>query len=271
MANAMAPWAFSVLGLSDLGMPYRLAMTALMAELALAVSVIVVIWHRQLDMRKTLGLSRPGLVPTLCAVVVVAGGGFVLDEVMYLMAWLFPSLRTGGLAIVGEALASATVRDGLILLVPVALAPALCEEALCRGVILLGLLKKWPSARWAPVLLSAGFFGLIHPDALHAPMAALMGVLLGIVALRTGSLLPPLICHLLNNVVSIFTPILGGPGLPQILERGHGVGVVVVALIGMVGGFVGLYITTSPQSGDTERSEEKEQDRSADDDHRENG
>ena len=72
-----------------------------------------------------------------------------------------------------------------------------------------------------------------------------MGVLLGIVAVRTRSLWPAVCCHLLNNLVSIFTPVFGGPDLATVLAGGHSVWTLVLAATGLVGGMVGLVRTTA--------------------------
>ncbi|MBI3271401.1 MAG: CPBP family intramembrane metalloprotease [Planctomycetes bacterium] len=77
-----------------------------------------------------------------------------------------------------------------------ALSPALCEEALFRGLVLSGLrsLGKWPA-----LLLTAAFFGVFHASLYRLLPTAFLGVLLGYLVWRTGSLLCGIVAHALNN------------------------------------------------------------------------
>lgn len=78
----------------------------------------------------------------------------------------------------------------------VGITPAICEELLFRGLILSGLrrLGKWPA-----ILLSAFLFALAHSSIYRLLPTLLMGVLLGYLVWRTGSILCAMILHALNN------------------------------------------------------------------------
>lgn len=91
------------------------------------------------------------------------------------------------------------------------LAP-LVEEIVFRGAIERSLLSWHPfSTRpWVAILLSAVFFGIAHLDPSQSIHAFLMGILLGWIYWRTGSILPGLIVHIVNNTsayaISLFYP-----------------------------------------------------------------
>lgn len=74
------------------------------------------------------------------------------------------------------------------------------EEWLCRGVVLRGMLKKVRPA-WA-IVISAGFFALIHGNAWQAVPAFLMGLLFGYVYYKTGSLKLTMLMHFANNTMA---------------------------------------------------------------------
>jgi membrane protease YdiL (CAAX protease family) len=78
----------------------------------------------------------------------------------------------------------------------VVIAP-LTEEILFRGLILQGFYRQY-SAKVA-VLVSALLFGAIHFNWQQIPGAAALGILLGWTLLKTGSILPCLFIHALNN------------------------------------------------------------------------
>ncbi|MEY3173832.1 MAG: hypothetical protein RLZZ436_1746 [Planctomycetota bacterium] len=83
-----------------------------------------------------------------------------------------------------------------------ALVPAVAEELFFRGFLLNGLLHRSRGRTW-PLLLSSVLFAAAHliPDlALERfPGTLLLGLLLGVVRLRSGSALPGMVLHAANN------------------------------------------------------------------------
>ncbi len=75
--------------------------------------------------------------------------------------------------------------------------PALCEELAFRGFVLSGL-RHLGSKRWA-IGLSAVFFGIAHGVIQQSLAAAAVGMVLGYVAVQTGSLVPCILFHLTYN------------------------------------------------------------------------
>ena len=88
-------------------------------------------------------------------------------------------------------------RGLLATLALVALTPAICEEALFRGPILRGLRTRASPA--AAVALTGLLFGVFHIELSRILPTALLGVLLSLVALQSGSILPAMLAHFLNN------------------------------------------------------------------------
>ena len=75
------------------------------------------------------------------------------------------------------------------------------EEWLCRGMILRGLLTKMKPG-WA-IVVSALFFALIHMNPWQALNAFIIGVVMGIVYYRTGSLWLTMLMHFVNNATAV--------------------------------------------------------------------
>lgn len=97
-----------------------------------------------------------------------------------------------------------------IVTVTAALAPAVCEEVIFRGVVLRGLASRLPA--WAAVLLSAALFGMFHMNFVQLLPTFTLGIALGVLALRAGSIVPAVIAHFLNNAMAIaITHDAGGP------------------------------------------------------------
>lgn len=73
-----------------------------------------------------------------------------------------------------------------------------CEEWLCRGMVLRGLINHNWKPLWA-ILFSAFFFALIHANPWQALPAFLFGCLFGWVYYKTGSLKLTMLMHCVNN------------------------------------------------------------------------
>jgi sodium transport system permease protein len=112
-----------------------------------------------------------------------------------------------------------------LLLLSVALAPALCEELVFRGLILSGLRRLGP---WTAIGVSALLFGLMHASVYRLLPTLTLGVLLGHVVWRSGSIWCGTVGHLINNGVAVV--------LLQHAVQGGGLSD--GALAGAVGGFV---------------------------------
>jgi membrane protease YdiL (CAAX protease family) len=83
----------------------------------------------------------------------------------------------------------------------VALVPAFCEEVLYRGFVLNTLKRKWGVT--AAVLISGIVFGLYHVRFTQLIPLAFLGILLAILAWKSGSILPAMVAHFVNNATSV--------------------------------------------------------------------
>jgi sodium transport system permease protein len=89
--------------------------------------------------------------------------------------------------------------------------PALCEELLCRGFLLAGL--RGTAAAPTPakaVIGSAIMFGLLHflGTPLQMAYAAALGLVLGRLLIRTGSIVFPMLFHFTFNGLSVASDVL---------------------------------------------------------------
>ena len=84
----------------------------------------------------------------------------------------------------------------------VAIFAPIFEEWLCRGMVLRGLLTKMKPG-WA-IVISALFFAVIHANPWQALNAFLIGLMMGYVYYKTGSLILTMVIHFVNNGTSVF-------------------------------------------------------------------
>ncbi len=130
--------------------------------------------------------------------------------------WGYAALLLGALACaaVGEGLsmlvpvqmidasglrAQMTWADGVLFVGCLAIVPGFVEELLFRGYLQRRLLQRW---RPGPAIaVSTLLFALAHFDPKHMVFAAALGLWLGVVAWRTGSIWPAVFCHAGVNAV----------------------------------------------------------------------
>lgn len=82
----------------------------------------------------------------------------------------------------------------------VCVAGPVLEEIIFRGLILNGL-KKYSEA--AGILISTVLFVMFHGNLVQTVTPLLLGLLLGFVTVRTASLKPAIVCHILNNTAAV--------------------------------------------------------------------
>ena len=86
------------------------------------------------------------------------------------------------------------------LLLVMAIAPAICEELAFRGFILSGF--RHVGHRGRAIVWSAVFFGLTHAILQQSLIACLVGLVIGLLAVQTGSILPCMVYHVVHNTLA---------------------------------------------------------------------
>ena len=99
-----------------------------------------------------------------------------------------------------------------ILVLVLAVLPACCEEIAFRGFMLSGF--RHMGHKWRAIVISALFFGMTHAVLQQSLIACLLGVVLGLIAVQTGSLLPCILFHAVHNTLAVVAsrPPLASPG-----------------------------------------------------------
>ena len=111
------------------------------------------------------------------------------------------------------ALAPSGLLDGLVSVAVIALLPALCEELVMRGVLLPSLAAV--TSATPAVVLTAAAFAVIHFDPIRLLFTFVLGLVLGSLRLRAGSLWPPVVVHLtLNTLTFAVAPLVDDPSAP---------------------------------------------------------
>jgi membrane protease YdiL (CAAX protease family) len=101
-----------------------------------------------------------------------------------------------------ELLRAHTLPELLYVWLVSAVAAGVSEEFVFRG-ILQNSLTGWVRG-WGAVVIASLVFGLLH-TIWRLPPAFILGAFLGFLYLRTGSIVPSIVCHVVNNSVAVVT------------------------------------------------------------------
>ena len=149
------------------------------------------------SLRRTFSLRWPGLPRLLFAALLP----FVLQplafELLVRMQWFFPPAPQG----VAELMQQLKTSNLWLVILAFAVTPAICEEIAFRGFLLSGFRQS--ERVILAVLLSSFTFGIIHVIPQQVFNAMLLGIVLGAMCVRTGSLFPGIVYHFIHNSLSV--------------------------------------------------------------------
>ncbi|MBS1118021.1 MAG: Abortive infection protein [Deltaproteobacteria bacterium] len=183
---------------------------------------------------RALGVGRPHLRFVVASVLVGVSAWYVNLRILELLA--FPEGDLQGLQNLIERYSLVAV------LVAIALAPAICEEVLFRGVLARGFATRFRP--WVAIVLSAAMFSIYHLKPIQMIPTFTLGLVFGLIALRAGSALPTMLAHLLNNTMALLVARSGDSAVPRWLERNPTFALVIAAVL--TGGGVVLVLVRAP-------------------------
>lgn len=176
--------------------------------------------------RKSLRL-RPCTIPSACAAVLAAT--CLNPLITWFTAFVMHVYPPGPEMLAMKDSVAALLADApgwwAILLV-FAVAPAVFEELAYRGFILSGMESL--RNRWQAIILTSLLFGVAHSVLQQTVVTSVVGVVLGIIAIQTRSLLPCVLFHATHNGItvgiSMISPsaIVNSPLLSQVLKSEDG-------------------------------------------------
>ena len=177
-----------------------------------------------------------------------AAGAVSIAPVLYGVVTLVLSLLPAAW-MADYAQASAALNDtGLLPFLSVALAAPVVEEVIFRGLIQSRLAHALPG--WPAVVLSALLFALCHGQPVWMGYAFVLGMVLGIMAWRTGSILPSILTHIVFNAIGQVL------SLPQLAQTNGLLVIAVLLLVGIMAclltrkGLARLFLSSSEKESD---------------------
>ena len=219
------------------------------------------VWSSKIGFPLLVLVPQIGLALPVVAAAILAPAGFRRRLKLQQGSWPVPLWITGALATPLIGFISASIFQVFVgesenleqlskvmreltaggFLIPMALmiglAPALCEELVFRGYLQTRLTARYGSM--VGLVIASAVFAAFHMDLVHSLSVFPLGLWLGWLCLRSGSLYPAMIAHFYNNAFSVIASSFAPekPDGPVSLEG-------VVVLAGAMGcGLIGIVIT----------------------------
>ena len=169
----------------------------------LCLAVAGATWHGE-PARSALGMNPPRTPLSLPTAFGIIAGILLISFVLVLLLEYSGMREDSALAELAQRFAGTETRHLPLLLLGVALLPAISEELLFRGFLLGAIGGRFGSQ--VGLVASSLLFGLAHMDLAQGSAAFVLGLYLGGVRLRTGSVHASILAHASNNAVAVLAP-----------------------------------------------------------------
>ncbi len=226
---ALTPGNNGQAGIEDLlRAPLFATLMILLTECGLLLTALAVAGRCRLSRREQFGLARPSIT-------VRAYVAFVLGTL--LIAALGTILATPVAMLLDTDDSIDVLRQGIgpleavLFVLVIAIAPGIAEELFVRGYIQRRLLRRMRPG-WA-IAWSSVLFALLHLEPVHVVFTLPIGVWLGIIAWRTGSIWPGIVCHAaLNGLWNVWGILVMKEIIPALVAGFASLGIILLAVLG---------------------------------------
>ena len=108
----------------------------------------------------------------------------------------------------------------IVAIIVVGIAPAICEEAVFRGVFFNSIWNQ-THGKWIPIIVTAAVFGLFHGSIIRFFPTFLLGIVLGYLVYETNNMFYNVMFHAINNIIPVLV-LYGMQFLMQLMARALG-------------------------------------------------
>jgi len=195
----ISPDQLANLDARDLIVNPRVMLPLLLAGQLAILAVVVVaalLSSAPMEKRLRLGPSNASWFSMLVFALGAIGFGEFCSATFQCLGWDF-----GNLKYFEATLNNLTPKLLPIAIVVIGIMPGIVEELLCRGYIQTRLSQRW--GRSVSILVTAALFAILHMDPLQSLFALGLGIYLGVITERTGSIRPAMFAHIANNSLAV--------------------------------------------------------------------
>ncbi|MBN2065009.1 MAG: CPBP family intramembrane metalloprotease, partial [Sedimentisphaerales bacterium] len=165
--------------------------------------VMLTLWFYKINITKTLSLKAPRWYEPVISMIFILATLVVVMRLGIEQAKYMPMPNMDNNKLLTTMLSdNPSWWQTLQMLFAIAFSAAVCEEILFRGVVLSGLSKPGKNALPA-VIITAGLFAIMHLSFYRLMPTFILGLALGYLTSRTGSIFNSMLAHCFNNAIPI--------------------------------------------------------------------
>lgn len=171
---------------------------AIVQQILIGVLPVLYCCYIKTDFKSVFRLKMPRLVHIIAAVITWAGAFIVMEIVSVFLANIFPESYNSADDAVNLLITDSST---LLIIIAVAVMPAICEELAFRGLLFGTLSKKYKI--WPAIIISGLIFGIYHGNLIKTFVVGFLGMTMAYVIYNTDSIFVSMIMHFLNNFIAI--------------------------------------------------------------------
>lgn len=178
---------------ANLGLYGTLLNEILLLVLAVALTAVV-----RGDFKQVFPIHRPKLSAVFGTILLWIGSFLAIMIITMIIAYFFPEEVIGVSQGLGMEFASLTF---IISFVIVSISPAICEEAVFRGVVMHSFDNG--KNKWIAIVVTGLIFGAFHGNIWRFVPTALLGIMLGYIVYETDNMIYGALFHAINNAMPL--------------------------------------------------------------------
>lgn len=180
---------------ANLGLYGTLLNEILLLVLAVALTAVV-----RGDFKQVFPIHKPKLSAVFGTTLLWIGSFLAIMIITMIIAYFFPEEVIGVSQGLGMEFASLTF---IISFVIVSISPAICEEAVFRGVVMHSLDNG--KNKWISIVVTGLIFGAFHGNIWRFVPTALLGIMLGYIVYETDNMIYGALFHAINNAMPLLS------------------------------------------------------------------
>ena len=190
---------------------------SLIGELILLGTAVgaVAVFHG--NFRSVFPIHKPKLTEVMGTILIYLGASQAISVVTMIEMYIAPEMVTETSIGLSSMFTSSSM---IVAIIVVGIAPAICEEAVFRGVFFNSIWNQ-THGKWIPIIVTAAVFGLFHGSIIRFFPTFLLGIVLGYLVYETNDMFYNVMFHAINNIIPVLV-LYGMQFLMQLMARALG-------------------------------------------------
>ena len=190
---------------------------SLIGELILLGTAVgaVAVFHG--NFRSVFPIHKPKLTEVMGTNLIFLGASQAISVVTMIEMYIAPEMVTETSIGLSSMFTSSSM---IVAIIVVGIAPAICEEAVFRGVFFNSIWNQ-THGKWIPIIVTAAVFGLFHGSIIRFFPTFLLGIVLGYLVYETNNMFYNVMFHAINNIIPVLV-LYGMQFLMQLMARALG-------------------------------------------------